>query len=171
MEQQAFGTTQDKKQDNKFALPFGLTPIMIPEPRQFPKIAVEEADDTSQKPSKKKQKKDHNVRFKDVLCEVFEIPNRKTLRELAAMVSPVAVEAAAAGSKTPSNGSVTAASDFQADPTTNNIVFVSAASLQILIQRTREVSTSLLGDGVSALSRTSSVNSRLCELGNNLSGC
>lgn len=153
----AIGTTQTPITPD---FSFGLT-IMIPNRLEFPRMAVEDTVDSSQKQTKKKPKNDHSVRFKDVLCEVFEIPDRKMLRELAAMASPVAmpeVETAITGSKTPSSCSVVGASDFQpfsagirmsvsvsnfqtvtADNSADSLVFVSAAALQSFLQRTYSI--------------------------------
>ena len=133
----AIGTTQPLI---PFALPFGLTPIMIPEPRQFPQMAVEEMiDESSQKPAKK-HKKYHNVRFKVNLCEVYEIPNRITLRELANAVSPVTTIVSELQELTTTNSLATViAPDIQDLTNADNIIVVSVEALHIIIQCARKL--------------------------------
>jgi hypothetical protein len=113
------GTTQPLI---SFAPPFELPLIKIPEPRQYPKIPIENTEDIPSHKLAKKQKKNHTVRFKVDLCEFLEIPDRITLRNLANAVSPVAC-----------------ATDSQESTNASSITLISVGALNVIIQRARNL--------------------------------
>ena len=131
----AIGTTQPQI---SIALPFGLTPIMIPNRLEFPQMPVEETDYTSSHKSPKKHKKNLTVQFKVNLCEVYEIPDRITLRQLAAAASPVV---SAVGSMTPAAAAspVVSAVGSMTPANADSVVIISAAALTLLIHCARNI--------------------------------